>query len=96
MATDRSMLFSWDDVERLPNLRRLGFVLDNLPDGAVLEALRAKRGRGRDEYPVQAMWRALVAGLVFGHARRRWRTRRRRGATGCRRRGRSRASWPGS
>ena len=78
MATDRSMLFSWDDVERLPdlrrlgfvldNLRRLGFVLDNLPDGAVLEALRAKRGRGRDEYPVQAMWRALVAGLVFGHA----------------------------
>ena len=63
MATDRSMLFSWDDVERLPELRRLGFVLDNLPDGAVVAALEAKRGRGRDGYPVEAMWRALVAGV---------------------------------
>ena len=67
MATDRSMLFSWDDVDRLPELRRLGFVLDNLPDGPVVAALEAKRGRGRDEYPVSAMWRALVAGVVFGH-----------------------------
>ena len=67
MATDRSMLFSWNDVDRLPDLERLAFVLDNLPDGAVVEALRAKRGRGRDEYPVEAMWRALVAGVVFGH-----------------------------
>ena len=45
MATDRSMLFSWDDVERLPELRRLEFVLDNLPDAAVVGALEARRGR---------------------------------------------------
>ena len=45
MATDRSMLFSWDDVERLPELRRLEFVLENLPDGDVVAALEAKRGR---------------------------------------------------
>lgn len=68
MATDRSMLFSWDDVELLPELRRLEFVLDNLPDAEVVAALEARRGRGRDEYPVPAMWRALVAGMVFGHA----------------------------
>ena len=68
MATPRSLLFSWDDVERLPELRRLTFVLDNLPDGEVVAALEAKRGRGRDEYPVSALWRALVAGVVFGHA----------------------------
>ena len=67
MATDRSMLFSWDDVEQLPELRRLGFVLDNLPDAGVVEALESRRGRGRDEYPVSALWRALVAGVVFGH-----------------------------
>ena len=67
MATDGSMLFSWARVERLPELRRLEFVLDNLPDGDVVAALQAKRGRGRDEYPVAAMWRALVAGVVFGH-----------------------------
>ena len=67
MATVRSLLFSWDDVERLPELRRLTFVLDNLPDAELVAALEAKRGRGRDEYPVPAMWRALVAGVVFGH-----------------------------
>ena len=42
-------------------------MLDNLPDAAVVGALEARRGRGRDEYPVGAMWRALVAGMVFGH-----------------------------
>ncbi len=25
------------------------------------------RGRGRDDYPVRAMWNALIAGLVFQH-----------------------------
>ncbi|MCY4343057.1 MAG: transposase [Gammaproteobacteria bacterium] len=29
--------------------------------------MEAKRGFGRCEYPVRAMWRALVAGVVFGH-----------------------------
>ena len=67
MATRQSVLFSWDDVERLPELRRLEFVLDELPDAELLAALEARRGRGRDEYPVRALWRALVAGMVFGH-----------------------------
>ena len=68
MATEGSLLFSWADVERLPDLERLGFVLDQLPDEGIVSALEAKRGRGRREHPVRAMWRALVAGVVFGHA----------------------------
>ncbi len=67
MATKGSVLFSWDDVERLPELGRLEFVLDQLPDAELVGALEARRGRGRDECPVSAMWRALVAGVVFGH-----------------------------
>ena len=67
MATERSVHFSWDDVERLPELRRLGFVLEQLPDEGVVSALEARRGRGRNECPARAMWRALVAGVVFGH-----------------------------
>ncbi|MYK29937.1 MAG: transposase, partial [Gammaproteobacteria bacterium] len=51
-----------------PDLARLGVVLDQLPDGGIVSALEAKRGRGRSEYPVRAMWRALVSGVVFGHA----------------------------
>ena len=68
MAAEGSLLFSWADVERLPDLERLGFVLEQLPDGGVVSALEAWRGRGRGDYPVRAMWRALVAGVVFGHA----------------------------
>ena len=64
---ETKLLFSWDDVDSLPDLRRLRLVLDYLPDGPVIEALRARRGRGRDDYPVDAMWRALVAGVVFQH-----------------------------
>ena len=54
--------------QRLPELRRLEFVLDNLPDEELVAALEARRGWGRDEYPVRPMWCALVAGVVFGHA----------------------------
>ena len=67
MATAGTILFSWSDVEKLPELRRLEMVLDALPDEGLVEALEAVRGRGRDDYPVRAMWRALVAGVVFGH-----------------------------
>ena len=45
MATDRRMFLSWDDVERLPELRRLEFVLDNLPDGDVCSASIRMRSR---------------------------------------------------
>ena len=67
MTTAASMLFRWDDVERLGDLRRLEWVLRYLPDEPVVQALMARRGRGRDEYPVKAMWRALLAGVVFQH-----------------------------
>ena len=67
MATADTLLFSWSDVEELPELRRLEMVLDALPDEELVAALEAVRGQGRDDYPVRAMWRALVAGVVFGH-----------------------------
>ena len=67
MTAAASMLFSWDDVERLGDLRRLEWVLRYLPDQAVIEGLKARRGRGRDDYPIEAMWRALMAGVVFQH-----------------------------
>ena len=41
-------------------------VLDALPDEELVSSLEATRGRGRDDHPVRAMWRAVVAGVVFG------------------------------
>ena len=63
MATADTVLFSWSDVEHLPELRRLELVLEALPDEELVSSLEAVRGRGRDDYPVRAMWRAVV---VFG------------------------------
>ena len=68
MATPgRRLLFSWGDVELLPDLKRLKFVWENLPEDAVVEELERLRGRGRDDYPVCAMWRALVVRVVLQH-----------------------------
>ena len=67
MATEQSLLFSWTNVDRLPDLRRLELVLEALPDEALLAWLEEQRGHGRDDYPVRPMWRATVAGIVLQH-----------------------------
>ena len=62
-----SPLFSWDDVDPLPDLQRVQFALDHLPSEPILDALRQRRRNGRNDFPVEAMWRALVAGVVLQH-----------------------------
>ena len=68
MAPEPRMLFSWDDVETRPELQRIELALDALPDDALLTELRKRRGAGRNDFPVAAMWRAVIAGIVFQHA----------------------------
>ena len=68
MTTHTPLLLSFSAVETLPDLRRLERVLDALPDERIVAALEERRGRGRNDYPVTAMWRALIAGVVFQHA----------------------------
>ena len=68
MAPEPLMLFSWNDVETRPELQRLGLALDVLPDEALLAELGKRRCAGRNDFPVAAMWRAVVAGIVFQHA----------------------------
>ena len=67
MTASNNLLFSWADVEQRPELQRLQLVLDAMPDGDILDALEERRGHGRDDYPVAAMWRAMLAGIVFQH-----------------------------
>lgn len=63
----QTQLFRWNDVEAKSDLTRLRYVLDALPDEPLMRELEAARGRGRDDYPVRAVWNALLAGVVFGH-----------------------------
>ena len=63
----RRSLFSWKNVESKSDLDRLLLVLEALADEALMVRLEAQRGKGRDDYPVRAMWNSLLAGVVFQH-----------------------------
>ena len=67
IVTQLSML-SWEEVENLGDLERLRLLIDHLPDEGLLTILQKKRSKGRDDYPVVAMWHAVLAGVVFQHA----------------------------
>ena len=68
MATlSQKLLFGWDQIEALGDLKRLRLVLDNLPDETLMKKLEQERYRGRDDYPIRPMWNALVSGVVFQH-----------------------------
>ena len=65
MTTESTnLLLSWENVERLPELQRLKLVLDTLPSEKVIAALKARRGHGRNDFPVETMFNALIAGIV--------------------------------
>jgi hypothetical protein len=68
MATiPQPSLFSWNDLEARSDLDRLDLVLNHLPDAKIIQYLETMRGNGRDDFPVRAMWNALLAGIVFQH-----------------------------
>ncbi len=60
-------LFSWDEIETTSDLDRLSLVLSVLPDEKLMSKLEQKRGKGRNDYPVRAMWNSCLAGIVFQH-----------------------------
>jgi len=63
----QSRLFSWKEVEKLGDLKRLRLVLGAMPDEELMRTLEAERGRGRDDYPIRAVWNSILAGIVYQH-----------------------------
>jgi len=51
----------------LGDLERLRLVLDDMPDEVLMRTLERRRGKGRDDYPVRAVWNSILAGIVFQH-----------------------------
>jgi hypothetical protein len=60
-------LFGWKEIEDLGDLERLNLVLNYLPDEKLMRVLEEERDRGRDEYPVRAVWNSVLAGVVYEH-----------------------------
>ena len=61
-------VFGWQEIEDLGELERLRLVLDHLPDEQLMKSLERDRGRGRDDYPVRAVWNSILAGVVYQHS----------------------------
>lgn len=60
-------LFGWKEIEELGDLERLKLVIDAIPDEAFVRLLEAERFRGRNDYPIRAVWNSILAGVVFQH-----------------------------
>ncbi len=59
--------FMWNDLNELGDLERLQLVLDYMPDEQLMQNLEHERGKGRDDYPIRAIWNSILAGVVFEH-----------------------------
>jgi len=60
-------LFSWKEIENLGDLQRLQLVLKYLPDEPMMRFFESNRGKGRNDYPIRAVWNSILAGVVFQH-----------------------------
>lgn len=60
-------LFGWNDVEELGDLERLVLVLENMPDEKLVSTMEKELFRGRNDYPIRAVWNSVLAGLVYQH-----------------------------
>jgi hypothetical protein len=60
-------LFAWDALEDSASLQTLREFLGTLPDEKLLDSLRQARGKGRDDYPVTALWGTFLLAIVLRH-----------------------------
>jgi Transposase DDE domain/Transposase domain (DUF772) len=60
-------LFAWDALEDSPSLQTLREFLATIPDDRLLDSLRSARGKGRDDYPIAALWGTFLLAIVLRH-----------------------------
>lgn len=63
----QKQLFGWEEIEDLGDLERLRLVLEYMPDEELMRILELNRGKGRNRYPIRAVWNTILAGVVFQH-----------------------------
>ncbi len=53
-------VFDYHEIEILGDLERVKLLIDNVPDEKIIEKLEKIRGKGRNEYPIIAVWNSLL------------------------------------
>lgn len=64
---DTAAIFAWAYLDDSPSLQTIDRLLNSIPDGELLAALRAERGRGRNDYPVELCWGVLLLTILLRH-----------------------------
>ena len=64
MPESNPHLFAWE-TDDMPELQRLMLILEHLPYQESVAQLESQRGR--NDYPIRALFRTMIAGGVFGH-----------------------------
>lgn len=60
-------LFAWDCLEDSSSLKSIRAFLEAIPDEELLAGLRAARGKGRNDYPVEVLWGVLLLTVALRH-----------------------------
>lgn len=60
-------LFAWEELNDSPTLHDIQQLLAALPDAKLLESLRIARGKGRNDYPVRALWGVEILRIALRH-----------------------------
>jgi len=58
-------LFDYMEIEKLGDLERLDLAFEGIDDENLMKKLEAKRGNGRDDYPIRVMWNLLIAMIII-------------------------------
>jgi len=57
----------YGEIEILGDLERFRLALHGMDDEPLMRKLESKRYKGRNDYPIRAMWNLIIAMKVFGH-----------------------------
>ena len=60
-------LFEESEFDNLVDLERLQQLLSVLNDGKLIHRLYRIRGKGRNDWPCEAMWNSFAASFMFEH-----------------------------
>jgi len=60
-------LFAWEEIEDSPSLHTVRELLRVIPDAPLLDALRAYRSGGRNDYSIESLWGVCVLRVALRH-----------------------------
>lgn len=53
-------IFDYSEIEILGDLERCKLLINNVPDEKIVKELKEIRGKGRNDYPVEAVWNSIL------------------------------------